>query len=283
MQTNTPAPTDSCHDWPHPAFAHPAFAPSRQLLMGFRQFPDHGDWAAIPPPAQTGDQQAVRFVHPDSIDRYYELAIAETGQVATRPDSWHDCFNAAIWHTFPQSKLAMNRLHCREMANALYNARGPVRDAATLLDECGLLIASSDPTLLDALRKRDWQQLFAPGRWGHDIQAYVIGHATLEYLLAPFPGLTGKCVPIMAPPRFFELELLTQIAKLDACLADALDADWLQSPRQLPVLPWLGIPGWWPEQDAAFYADRTHFCPPRTDKPHGDALSTKNALTLALD
>ncbi|MBE9610204.1 DUF3025 domain-containing protein [Chitinilyticum piscinae] len=269
--------------WPHPAFAHPAFVPFRALLARLPEFPEYADWERLGSPVCLPAGAPIRFVPPETITLYYELAIASAGTVATRHHDWHDCFNAVIWHHFPHSKLAFNALHQQEIERqGSLTRRGPRRDAATLLDECGMLIASSDPALLDALAQRNWSALFKEEHWGVQISATIIGHATLESLLAPFTGLTAKCVPVLVPEAFFTLPHTQQLRLLDRTLARALAAGWLESPRQLPVLPWLGIPGWWPHQDPAFYADTTHFCPLRAGAAHGSTAAGKNPLTLAI-
>ena len=53
-------------------------------------------------------------------------------------------------------------------------------------------------------------------------------------------------------------------AQLDAWLASDLTAAKLASKPFVP-LPVLGVPGWWPGQDADFYRDTTVFRPRRTD------------------
>ena len=65
----------------------------------------------------------------------YEERIFRTGEVATRPGSWHDLFNALAWLAFPRAKAALNRLHHDELARRGDGpARGTVRDVATLFD-----------------------------------------------------------------------------------------------------------------------------------------------------
>jgi hypothetical protein len=143
--------------------------------------------------------------------------------------------------------------------------RGPQRDAATLLDECGLIVPYTDAAQLELLLNHQWHELFVSeaAQWGKTIDAFVFGHATYENLLAPFIGLTGKSWPVHVSADFFTQALAAQIAQLDAYIANELDQDTLQSPRQLPALPYLGIPGWWPQQDAAFYANAAYFRPKR--------------------
>lgn len=201
----------------------------------------------------------------ESLTDYYETEIHLRGRVATRTENWHDLFNALIWLRFPKAKAALNALHCRSMDQSAHGRRGPVRDAATLFDECGLILPYSDPALLDDLRGHEWSRLFVnqAGLWNKGIAAVCFGHANLEALLDPFPGLTGKCWPVLVTPEWFDLPEVARWQWLDEHLATQVDADVLQSPRQLPPLPYLGVPGWWPQQDVAFYGDTAYFRPLR--------------------
>ncbi|BCL74744.1 hypothetical protein JHS3_04800 [Jeongeupia sp. HS-3] len=248
--------------WPAAHFAtHPGYAPIRSLLERINRLPDWQDWQLLGSPATNRLGLPLQFVDPDSLTQYYETEIHALGRIATR-HNWHDCFNAAVWHTFPKAKVALNALHQRHTHTG---PRGPVRDAATLLDECGLIVACSDPILTNALVDHDWATLFQTCRddWGKRIEALCFGHANYEYLLSPFTGLTGKCWLVPVSDDHFALPLFDRIAVLDAHIAAELDADRLLRPRQLPPLPFLGIPGWWAEQDDAFYADSGYFRPKR--------------------
>ncbi|GGP20409.1 DUF3025 domain-containing protein [Silvimonas iriomotensis] len=237
----------------------------QQWLSGFAQFPDHPAWAALPDRPATRSGQQVSFVPSESLTDYYETEIHLRGRVATRSENWHDLFNALIWLRFPRTKAALNALHYRQMGQSAKGQRGPVRDAATLFDECGLIVPYCNPALIDLLRQHQWRDLFVTHRaqWQHEIAAVCFGHANLEALLDPFPGLTGKCWPVEVTPDWFSLPDAARWAWLDEHLARGLDADELQTPRQLPPLPYLGVPGWWPQQDDAFYADTGYFRPAR--------------------
>ncbi|HSC78877.1 MAG TPA: DUF3025 domain-containing protein [Chitinolyticbacter sp.] len=248
--------------WPD-AIQHPAFALLAPLLQQLPTVPRLTDWARLPP-VHTQSGHILHCVAPETLDRYYEAEIFELGRVATR-DNWHDCFNALVWHSYPRSKAALNALHYRQLPTAPQGPRGPVRDAATLFDECGLILPYSDPALLELLIGHEWSALFVDHRdaWGHTIDALVFGHATFENLLAPFVGLTGKCWPIQVEPAFFRLQLAERRVLLDGLIAIAIDTGNLRTPRQLPPLPYLGIPGWWPAQDARFYGNAGYFRPRR--------------------
>lgn len=172
----------------------------------------------------------------------YEQHIAATGRVPTR-DNAHDLFNGLVWLRCPAFKAALNRAHV-QAPPAPPGRRGPLRDALTLLDESGLLLAAP-AALQQALRAQDWRRLFITGRelWPQ-AQALVVGHALLEKLLAPRKPLCARVLLVddIEAPR------------LPAALA----------PGDLPPLPVLGIPGWWPPNEVAdFYADDRVFRPKR--------------------
>ncbi len=44
----------------------------------------------------------------NSFATLYEPRIFLQGEVSTRPNSWHDFFNALIWYAFPQTKAVLN-------------------------------------------------------------------------------------------------------------------------------------------------------------------------------
>jgi hypothetical protein len=247
-------------NWPLDFFQqHAPYAPLLPFLTPFKDFPQHSDWDTSGFNAQNQQGQPIRFVAPESITDYYEVAIAQKGHVATRANNWHDCFNALVWCAFPQSKAAITALHMRHFSPD--GPRGAIRDAATLFDECGLILPYCDDALLQLLIDHQWQDLFQLHRsdWGVKINAICFGHASYENLLEPFLGLTGKCWPIKVAADFFDLPLKNQCKLLDAELAQRLNEGQLQKTRQLPPLPYLGIPNWWAEQDDAFYANTQYF------------------------
>ena len=217
---------------------------------------------------------SVRFVASDDTgvntsERPYELHIAETGRVPTR-ESLHDLFNALAWLAFPRAKAALNAVQAAVIArDGIGNRRGPVRDAATLIDESGLLLASPDPAVLQALAAHDWRDLLVRNRerWGRDILPVVIGHALLEQLNRPFKAITAAVVPLSLPAN----SGMPQPALLDGATAAFVRRPDL-TPRDLLRLPVLGIPGWDPaNSDPGFYDDAKVFRPARLQevgRPH---------------
>lgn len=193
--------------WPvHEALGHPRFEPAGPLAAG------------------------------------YEQHVAVTGRVPTR-DNAHDLFNGLVWWRCPAFKAALNQAHVQARP-APAGRRGPLRDALTLLDESGLLLAAP-PALADALREQDWQALFVTHRalWA-EASVLVVGHALLEKLMTPRKPLCARVLLV------HDVEAPT--------LPPAL------APADLPPLPVLGIPGWWPDnRDPGFYADAQVFRPKR--------------------
>lgn len=192
--------------------------------------------------------------------RDYETGILATGLVPTREDNWHDLLNALCWLAFPRSKAALNQVQCRAIAPG--RPRGPVSDAATLFDESGLILVGPDPELGKLLADRRWREAFVQHRpaWART-RAYVIGHAVLEKLLAPWPGITAKCLFIHVAETGDDTAPLNRV---DESVARAWRDGRITRPAELFPLPVLGIPGWWPANaEPTFYDDRDVFRPAR--------------------
>lgn len=184
----------------------------------------------------------------------YEAFVARTGCVPTR-DNLHDFFNGLVWLRFPRAKRRINELQSALIArDGVGPRRGAERDALTLFDENGALLAAP-PALWQALLARDWRRLFVDLRplWAQ-AQLVVFGHALLEKLVSPRKDLTAhvwRANAAPAPP-----------AALDGWLADELGAGRLAEKPFTP-LPLPGIPGWWPgNEDFSFYDDALVFRPP---------------------
>ena len=189
--------------------------------------------------------------------RDYEAGILATGTVPTRAENWHDLLNALCWLSFPRTKAALNRVQCAALPPG--QPRGRLSDAATLFDESGLILTGPEPELARLLAGHQWRQVFVQHRaaW-RDTRAYVVGHAVLEKLLAPWPGITAKCLFVPAK------QASEPLAELDTRVAALWQEGAVTRPAELFPVPVLGIPGWWPaNEDPDFYADQNVFRPPR--------------------
>ncbi|MBT9591100.1 MAG: DUF3025 domain-containing protein [Thiobacillus sp.] len=243
------------------SFDHPAFTPYRALIHELALA------SALPSldrlnmlATALGTTQAhglpLQFIAPDGrlSAREYETHILQTGQVPTRPDTWHDVLNALVWLRFPRFKSALNVAHGEALITEIDNQRGRRRDAMTVLDESGVWVISQDPHLPELLTACAWQTLFCERR--PDVESMmrfvVVGHALLEKALAPYPSMTGKCLMLNSPtldPDSVEQQAVSSLRLIE-------------SPRQLPPLPIQGIPGWDAENTVnAYYANQKIFRP----------------------
>lgn len=211
----------------------------------------------------------VRFVPQQALppEAAYETFVFDSGRCPVRP-GLHDFFNALVWIRFPRTKAALNRLQAREIArNGIAGRRGAVRDAITVFDENGALLAAPRP-LWDALQARAWQTAFVELRplW-REARLAIFGHALLEKLVAPRKDLTAH---VWAEP------LPSDARDPDAWLA-ARCTDAALAAKPFTPLPVLGLPGWCAEsENFSFYDDPLVFRPRRTTK-HSSAESSAPA------
>lgn len=248
------------------------FDPLRQWLDRLPPRPDSAALAALAEqyPIHTDNGRRVRFVPPQTDGLVYECRIWESGEVETRPDNWHDFFNALVWLSFPQTKIAVSAAHMRAMQQP-GETRGRVRDALTHFDECGIVILSARPELLDLLRGFRWRELFVDRRDDvrRSMRFVIFGHATYEQLLSPFRGLTAKAVLYDVDDAWLRLPDVEQVAAVDRMLAADVAAGRFVRPRDLQPLPLLGIPGVTPaSENPTYYDDTWQFRPGRRAASH---------------
>jgi hypothetical protein len=199
----------------------------------------------------------------------YETFIYETGGVPTR-DNLHDFFNGLVWLTFPRIKVMLNQLQANEIrrraqapeqARQAQRVRGQLRDAATIFDENAVLFLTSEASFSSLLRDHRWEKMFIEQRHEFDehCAVYVFGHALMEKLVNPYKAITGHAWIVETPEDVLALPESARREWLDREVAGKLK-DGL-STSDFSHLPVLGVPGWWPAQDEAFYADTSVFRP----------------------
>ena len=179
----------------------------------------------------------------------YERAIAERGEIATREGNLHDALNALAWLRFPRTKAALNAVHVQAAAAATGNTRNRARDAATLLDESGLLLCCIDAGLVALLQARAWRQLFWERRddVAHGMQPQVLGHGLAEKLVVPYRALTASVLIIATSPAL-AAGAGDACETMDATVVDAKAAATIAAPGfgpdLLTPLPIAALPGW---------------------------------------
>jgi len=194
----------------------------------------------------------------------YEQHIFETGEISTRKNCWHDLFNALVWSQFPLIKAAMNELHYREIQNHTGSNRGPVRDALTLFDECGVVVLSTNRELLRQLADREWDQAFLQNKhhWQNQVRVWVCGHALLEKFLEPYKSITAQALLLHMDPAVGELQNPCLHQSMEETLSGRIaNQELLRGTAELSPIPLMGIPLWWTlsKQDQAFYQDEQVF------------------------
>lgn len=218
----------------------------------------------------------------------YESFISCTGRVPTR-DNLHDFFNALVWLIYPLAKARLNAAQSQEIARVAASAvpaalpphrsalptdaaaagarvRGALRDRATVFDENAALLVTSEASVEAALREHDWQQALVMHRadFGGSCEVRLFGHALMEKLVSPYKAITAHVWKLTVERGFFILDETEKSRQVDALLSRKVEQDLLTTaPMALPVL---GVPGWWPLQDRAFYDDPAVFRPKRTVK-----------------
>lgn len=209
----------------------------------------------------------IRFVANEDTtgSAHYETRIAESGEIATR-ENWHDFFNAMSWLAFPAAKSAISEMHAR-----LLSARGEKelrhrsipRDVLTLFDEGGIIVSSSNKSLLELIRRFEWKTLFVERRT--DVIACMrfnlFGHSMLEKALDPYVGVTAKAILFLVDDTFLATDHFAQMRHIDQRVAAwVMDETNLSSSMNFSPLPWLGVPGWWKENELpAFYDNAQYF------------------------
>jgi len=254
--------------------AAPIFAALRPSLsrLSSRGFPRHDELNALTNPSVvSGGGAPIRFVPPGRSrepSAQYEVRIFETGEVQTRPDNWHDLFNALVWLAFPKTKAVLNGHHYEQIeARRGERLRGTARDVLTLFDEGGVVVGAADAGLSSLLRELKWKELFWTRRADvkRCMRFHVFGHAIYEKAVEPYKGVTAKALIVDVVPGFAGATAELQLAELDAQAARHFsETRALASTRSLPPLPILGIPGWEPANEREeYYDDVTQFRPGR--------------------
>lgn len=198
-------------------------------------------------------------------DMGYEERVYKKGIISTREENWHDLFNAFVWLLFPKTKVLLNELHMQELEKQPGKKRTACRDAITHIDESGIIIASSNTSLLEALKKHQWQEVFVQSRehWlekKQNIGAFVFGHGMYEKAFNPFIGFTGKAYCIEVDNNFYQQDKMSQYRHLDQLLCDDIkQKNSLADSSSLSPLPILGIPGWSDDNQSPDFYDNTNY------------------------
>jgi hypothetical protein len=252
-------PRVSAHHFDHPAFSV-LEASVRARLLSLDHFPEphelrglaRGLPSALSPWFDFVEQDRAELAAAGSFDRL----LAKTNSVPTRSHSFHDLLGALIWLHFPALKTA---IHHAQLASDPA-ARGPRENAATHLDESGVLVLSSESTFFEELAALEWTRVFWERRaeLQQTTRFLVFGHGLLDALRDPHPRLMGMALFAHIPRDRLTLAASDFRLFIDAALASRLPA-FLSEPALLAPLPVLGVPDWSPNQSRVYYQDERYF------------------------
>ena len=209
---------------------------------------------------------------PSRFEQHYAPRIYLKGEIQTREQNWHDLFQAITWRMFPRSKVAINSLHYtaalqRNQQGSEQGKRSQLENLLSQFDECGVVIISSSPKLLDMIRDFQWKNLF----WEHrqacqqQMRCIVFGHAIYEKAINPYVGLTAKALLLECEASVLDANSSNQLEYIDECLKQHILAfNETSSPQDLNPFPILGYPDFSPENsDESYYANTSYFRPKR--------------------
>lgn len=274
MTLSAPIPA---HSFDHPAFAL-IEASVRARLLSLDHFPAphelkslaEGLPNALSPWFDFAVQDRARLSQAGSFDRL----LARSGAVPTRLHSFHDLLGALIWLHFPALKTAIHRAQLA----ADVALRGPRENAATHLDESGVLVLGCDSSIFEALAGLRWVEVFWERRaeLAQTTRFLVFGHGLLDALRAPHPRLMGKALFAHVARDRLALEASSLRVFADAALARSVTS-FLSDPGRLSPLPVLGVPGWSPNQSRCYYQDERYF---RTARQRTRSLAAARWIEL---
>ncbi|HEY1537685.1 MAG TPA: DUF3025 domain-containing protein [Polyangiaceae bacterium] len=243
---------------------HPAFSVLesvvRERLAQLEHFPKPSELRGLAAGISSALEPWFDFVPQDDVRLEaaggFDALIAQNGLIPTRPGLHHDLLGALIWLHFPALKTAIHRAQVAGSAGP----RGPRENAATHLDESGVLVVSSDASVFEALANLEWSELFWQRRAAlvRTTRFIAFGHGLLDSLREPHPKLMGKALFVHVSPLPLELGASQLRVLVDEQVAQRLP-QFLDEPARLHPLPVLGIPGWSAQQCEAFYRNEQYF------------------------
>ena len=207
---------------------------------------------------------------PGHFEEHYAPRIYLTGEIQTRRENWHDFFQFISWMMFPKTKAVINSIHIPAAQKRINEddekgRRTPIENMLSLFDEGGVVLVSSDRSLLDLVRDFNWKELFWHRRneLADKFSCITFGHAMYEKGLSPYIGMTANSILLEVDDSFFSLSNDEQLAVIDDRLVTIFEErkDY-SKPSDLSPFPVLGMPGWDRNNDKEEYYDNQDYFRP---------------------
>ncbi len=232
-----------------------------QTFTAWPQVSSYASWNFLPRPPYGFAVQDAAFDMPDG---GYEVYIEAEQAVPTRPENYHDFYNAICWYHFPLAKKSLHLHQCAFPAVVdSKNKRSPQQNAATLFDECGVIMLTSNPELFALLAEHQWMDVFWHRREELQKQSafFMIGHALFEKMAYPYIGMCGKVLPVYCGQDVLLKPYQEQLAFVDAGCAEVIPK-YCTHTKALSTLPLLGVPDWYSANtEQSFYKNTDYFRP----------------------
>ncbi len=235
-------------------------------LNDYQQFME-----SLPNPLKTLNGATIKIASqagkPQQFSDHYAPRIFYSGEIQTRTKNWHDFFQMLTWVIYPKTKAVINQIHIplakqRIDSGGDIGRRTPVENTLSLFDEGGVVILSSDNSLLDHIRYFQWKQLFWERRneLQQKLRCITFGHAMYEKGLKPYVGMTANAILLFAQQEVIEMEQEAQLTWVDDTLAEIFQkGEQYQKPKDLSPFPILGMPGWVEENSDESYYDNQYY------------------------
>lgn len=239
----------------------------QQLYSVTDYFSDYSSWPTISDYRDIFIQHNVNITpvsQSNTITQFedlYEPRVYLKKELQTRTQNWHDFFNAMIWLSFPRTKGMLNQLHYHQAVNRPKGSnRTALENRITQFDECGAILISNNETLLQLIKNHQWEDLFIKNKelLTENFRCVVFGHAIFEKALDPYLGMTCHCISLNDEELLLNVKN-HQYGLLDQRLADIWQEISSGDLVKLHPFPILGLPDYWPNQDAKFYHNKNYF------------------------
>ncbi len=200
--------------------------PYARMFSNYHNFPGVSDLnRSLPEKTTCWSGSSIQFVEQKGkrqdlgFDSLYEPRIFLKGEVKTRQESWHDFFNAMIWHAFPLVKSYLNKnMFYLFDENAKFPWVGPpknrnsIQDILTMFDEGGCFLVHVKNSCGDVTCTLP----------------YLYGHGFYERLAYGDKDLSAYTINLNVQENFLELNDLEKLKTIDEVGKNKLQEVFIQ-------------------------------------------------------
>lgn len=239
-----------------------------QSLASFPELKDYNNWLHHFKVARSflSQDRSIKFVQQNDTSSF-ERKIYVDREIMTRANNWHDFFNNLTWILWPKLKWAIIKRYVEDNdVNDSNNQRTTRQSFLAQLDECGVLLITSQPEIAQDIIDHQWERLFYLRKDRlENLQVHLFGHGLLEKGLNPYLGMTGKALILLVDQGYFQLSEQSRVEMADEVLSNfILSEKCFSTPKQLQPFPILGLTEWFQgNHTQSFFKNIRYFRPKR--------------------